>query len=149
MQWAPKGHVGILSVSTPSTSRGIDQRVPRCIQRCKQMTLDLHKGQAGVHSVSTPSTSRRIDNKVSRCMAIHKQICSALGKFYKSRHQWRVGKSISSMTMDVYRSNSGPVKVIYCVWCLFLDESGKSRIHIKFLNKNVMERWNVEYKHSH
>ena len=146
MQWAPKGHVGVHSVSTPSTSRGIDQRVPRCMQRCKQMMIDLPKGHVGVHLVSTPSTSRRIDNRVSRCMAIYKQICSTLGESYKSRHQGWVRKSIPLMTVDVYRNNSGLIKVIYGVSCLFFDESGKSNVHLRVWNKNPKDHCKVGYK---
>ena len=141
-----QGSRRLLSASTPSTSRGIDQRVPNCIKIYKQMMISSPKGHVGVHSVSTPSTSRRIDNRVSRCMAIYKQICSALGESYKSRHQGRVGKSIPSMTVDVYRNNSGLVKVIYGVSCLFFDESGKSKVHLRFWNKNPMDHCKVGYK---
>ena len=124
MQWSPKGHVGVFSASTPSTSREIDQRVPRCMEIGKQMMKSSPKrSRRCAFSIDTVDESKN-RSQGSRCMAIYKEMHSALRKSYV--------KSISSMTMDGYGDNYTLVKVIYCVLCLSFDEAVSRGAYLSF-----------------
>ena len=56
-KWSPKGHVGLHSLSTPSTSRRIDQMVPRYMEILQRNALNTKK----VSWTSTPVMSRKVD----------------------------------------------------------------------------------------